>query len=243
MDGIIFILACLGAGGLLAVQAGANAQLSKAVGSPFAATTLQLLVAAVLLALVAAAMGDLAAVWKLRDVTWWHALGGTASAFYVVSTILLFPRLGAVVSIGLFIAGQMLASLALDGFGLLGVPPKEIAMSTLVGIFAVLAGAAAIVMGQSGGLDSLAPRKLGWISLALVAGAVLPLQGAVNALLRDGMGEPLAVGTVSFVVATVAMVLTLLITTTVTGQHRRGWQALLGCPGGRGSAASPVQRT
>ena len=39
----------------------------------------------------------------------WCAVGGAASAFYVVSTILLFPRLGAVVSVGLSIAGQMLA--------------------------------------------------------------------------------------------------------------------------------------
>ena len=49
-------------------------------------------------------------------------VGGTASAFYVVSTILLFPRFGAVVSVGLFIAGQVLASTVLDMLGLLGVP-------------------------------------------------------------------------------------------------------------------------
>lgn len=39
-------------GSLLAVQAGANAQLSKATGSPFAATTLQLSVGTALLAAI-----------------------------------------------------------------------------------------------------------------------------------------------------------------------------------------------
>jgi uncharacterized membrane protein YdcZ (DUF606 family) len=49
---VLFIPLALAAGALLAVQAGANAQLSKAIGSPFAATTLQLSVGALLLLLL-----------------------------------------------------------------------------------------------------------------------------------------------------------------------------------------------
>jgi uncharacterized membrane protein YdcZ (DUF606 family) len=37
-----------------------------------------------------------------------------------------------------------------------------------------------------------------------LAGAVLPVQGALNGLLRQTLGAPLAVGTVSFTVATLA---------------------------------------
>lgn len=201
----LFIAAALVAGGLLALQAGANAQLAKAVGSPFGATTIQLSVGTLLLVLVAALTGGLVALANLPQVPWWHAVGGTASAFYVISTILLFPRLGAVVSVGLFIAGQMLASLALDGFGLLGVPMAGLKTSALVGTFAVLSGAALIVFGQKGGTDNLSTSKLGWIVLALLAGAVLPVQGAVNGLLRQDLGAPFAVGAVSFFVATLAM--------------------------------------
>ena len=201
----LFIAAALVAGGLLALQAGANAQLAKAVGSPFGATTIQLSVGTLLLVLVAALTGGLVALAGLPQVPWWHAAGGTASAFYVVSTIPLFPRLGAVVSVGLFIAGQMLASLALDGFGLLGVPMAGLKTSALVGTLAVLSGAALIVFGQKGGTDNLSTSKLGWIVLALLAGAVLPVQGGVNGLLRQDLGAPFAVGAVSFFVATLAM--------------------------------------
>lgn len=201
----LFIAAALVAGGLLALQAGANAQLAKAVGSPFGATTIQLSVGTLLLVLVAALTGGLVALANLPQVPWWHAVGGTASAFYVISTILLFPRLGAVVSVGLFIAGQMLASLALDGFGLLGVPMAGLKTSALVGTLAVLSGAALIVFGQKGGTDNLSTSKLGWIVLALLAGAVPPVQGAVNGLLRQDLGAPFAVGAVSFFVATLAM--------------------------------------
>ena len=216
----LFIPAALVAGSLLAVQAGANAQLSRAVGSPFGATVLQLGVGSVLLLLVALFTGTLAALADLPRATWWHAVGGTASAFYVVSTILLFPRLGAVVSVGLFIAGQMLASLGLDSFGLLGVAAKPATAAVVGGTLAVLVGAALIVMGQKGGAATLSAGKLGWIALALAAGAVLPVQGAVNGLLRRDLGAPFAVGAVSFLVATLAMLAVLLLATAILRQPR-----------------------
>lgn len=48
--------------------------------------------------------------------------------------------------------------------------------------------------------------------LALVAGAVLPVQGAINGLLRHDLGAPFVVGTISFVVATLSMIAVLLVT-------------------------------
>jgi transporter family-2 protein len=206
------------AGSLLAVQAGANTQLSKAIGSPFAATLLQLTVAALALTLVASLTGMLGVVADLWHVPWWHAIGGIASAFYVISTIVLFPRLGAVVSVGLFIAGQMLASLALDGFGLLGVPRQPIDAATVVGTLAVLAAAAAIVLGQKGAVSEFSVSRCGWIVLALLAGAVLPVQGAVNGLLRADIGAPFTVGAVSFFVATLSMAVALVSVIAFTDQ-------------------------
>ncbi|MCP4560961.1 MAG: EamA-like transporter family protein [Bosea sp.] len=208
----LFIPLSLAAGGLLAVQAGANAQLSKATGSPFAATTIQVVLAALLLLIVAVATGTAAAFGGLRTVPWWHAIGGVATALYVASTILVFPRLGAVVAVGLFIAGQMLASLGLDSFGLLGIAQQTPRAATLIGTAAVLAGVIAIVLGQKGATKELSSSKLGWMLLALVAGAVLPAQGAINGLLRQDLGAPFVVGATSFVVATLSMIVVLLVT-------------------------------
>ncbi|MFC5418019.1 DMT family transporter [Bosea eneae] len=208
----LFIPLSLAAGGLLAVQAGANAQLSKATGSPFAATTIQVVLAALLLLIVAIATGTAAAFGGLQAVPWWHAIGGVATALYVASTILVFPRLGAVVAVGLFIAGQMLASLGLDSFGVLGVPQQAPKPATLLGTAAVLVGVVAIVFGQKGATKELSGAKLGWVLLALVAGAVLPVQGAINGLLRQDLGAPFVVGTISFAVATLSMIAVLLLT-------------------------------
>src|SRR5919201_3724505 len=107
-------------GSLLAVQAAANVQLSAAVGSPFGASTLQLGIGAAVLIAVALPAGALGAFDVLGHARAWHLTGGVGPAVYITAGILLFPRLGAVVSVGLFIAGQMLASVALDGFGWLG---------------------------------------------------------------------------------------------------------------------------
>lgn len=232
----LLVPASLLAGGLLPLQAGANAQLSKAVSSPFTATTLQLSVAAVLLIALGVFTGGHVALGRLAEVPWWHAAGGTASAFYVVSTILLFPRLGAVVSVGLFIAGQILASVALDTFGLLGVADRGADAATMIGTLAVLGGAAAIVLGQQEGKLALSPSTIGWIGLALAAGAVLPVQGAVNALLRADLGAPFAVGAISFIVAAVAMAIVLVAvmlllrapTPDVSGLAGMPWWAWLG---------------
>ncbi len=212
----LFVPLSLLAGGLLAVQAGANTQLSKATGNPFVATTIQVVIAGVLLLIVAAATGTVLAFGSLPGVPWWHAIGGIATAIYVASTIILFPRLGAVVTVGLFIAGQMLASLSLDTFGVLGVPPQPAEAMTIMGTLAVFAGATAIVFGQKGATSELSAAKLGWILLALLAGAVLPVQGAINGLLRSDIGAPFVVGTISFTVATLSMAVVLLLTIALT---------------------------
>ena len=212
----VFVPLSLVAGGLLAVQAGANAQLSKSTGSPFAATTIQVLIAGTVLLLIAVATGSALAFSNLPAVPWWHATGGIATAIYVASTILLFPRLGAVVTVGLFIAGQMLASLALDTFGILGVPRQPPEPAAIIGTLAVLNGAAAIVFGQKDAATDLTGSKIGWIVLALLAGAVLPVQGAINGLLRSDIGAPFVVGTISFAVATLSMVVVLLLTLLLT---------------------------
>ena len=199
----------LAVGGLLSLQAAANVQLSAAAGSPVGGATLQLGIGAAILLAAAAAAGTLGAVSLLPDVEPWHLVGGLGSSIYITAGILLFPRLGAVVSVGLFIAGQMLGSLALDGFGWLGVDREALTGAALLGGAAVLAGGALIVGAAGDAAESALRRRAGWVAVALLAGAVLPVQGAVNAQLRADLDAPATVGALSFVVATGAMALLL----------------------------------
>lgn len=199
-------------GSLLALQAAANVQLSSAAGSPVVASTLQLAIGGVLLGAVAAIAGTLGALGLLSGVTPWHLVGDVGSGIYITAGILLFPRLGAVVSVGLIIAGQMLASLLLDGFGWLGVDARTLGLAAIVGAVAVLAGAALIVRAQAGtaAVEQAARTPARWLALGVAAGAVLPIQGAINAQLRSDLQAPITVGAISFLVATASMTLVLI---------------------------------
>ena len=193
-------------GSLLALQAAANVQLSTAVGSPFGASALQLAIAALALLALTIAAGTVGAFGLIDEARPWHLVGGIGSAVYITAGILLFPRLGALVAVGLFITGQMAASLLLDGFGWLGVEREPLGPASLAGAVAVVIGAALIVRAQAGdGAFEGARGRAGWVVLGLVAGAVLPIQGAINAQLRADLDAPTAVGALSFVVATLAM--------------------------------------
>src|SRR5262245_8906020 len=178
----VLLASALLVGCLLAVQTSANLQLTRAVGTPYGASALQLPLAAGLLAVVALGAAQLGAI--RLDVPAWHLLGGLASPLYITSGILLFPRLGALASVGLFVTGQVAASLALDLFGLLGIPRQPSSVGILLGVVAVLAGITVIIRELRSGQVSVTVGRAGWILLGLIAGAVLPIQGAVNARLR-----------------------------------------------------------
>jgi transporter family-2 protein len=219
----------LSIGALLALQAAANVQLSTATGSPFGAATLQLGIGASLLLLVAVGVGALGAFGRLAEAPGWHLAGGLASALYITSGILLFPRLGALLTVCLWIAGQVLASLVLDGFGWLGVTRDPPGPAQLAGALAVVLAAATVVRTQA---NAAAPAGRGrglWPALALLAGAALPMQGAVNAQLRGDLDAPVAAATLSFLVATAAMAL-LLAAVIVLGGCRPHARALSGLP-------------
>ena len=198
----------LAVGALLALQAAANVQLSAAVGSPLAASTLQLTIGAAVLLVLALVVGAISHLDRIPDAPAWHLVGGLGSAFYITAGILLFPRLGAIVTVGLFIAGQMAASLAIDGLGWLGVAREPLDSAVWIGAAAVVAGTALIVRAQAA-----APARIAgtWIALAVAAGAVLPVQGAINAQLRSDLDAPVATGAFSFLVATAAMLAVLAV--------------------------------
>ncbi len=198
-------------GAMLALQAAANVQLSAAMESPFGASTLQLGIGTGVLLSVAAVAGSLGAFDLLGEAEPWALAGGLGSAVYITAGILLFPRLGALVAVGLFIAGQMAASLALDGLGWLGVAQDVPGVAALAGAAAVAVGTWLIVRAQAGAgaLEEAARERAGWLCLGLVAGAVLPVQGAINAELNAELDAAVAVAAFSFLVATAAMALAL----------------------------------
>jgi transporter family-2 protein len=137
------MLFALAAGAMLPIQFGINAQLAEWIGGSVRAAFVSFVVGAtaLLVAVLFAARG-----WPERagDAPWWVWTGGLLGAFYVLGSIVTAPRLGAATLVALILAGQALASLAVDHFGWVGFDEQPVNVLRVVGML-VLAGGVALV--------------------------------------------------------------------------------------------------
>ncbi|MBA3390548.1 MAG: DMT family transporter [Actinomycetota bacterium] len=141
MSWLLFLPMPIAAGAALTTQFAVNAQLRTVVGGPVVAAAISFFIGT--LALVAAALVVGRQVPEMSVVTsspWWVWIGGLLGAAFVLASIILTPRLGAATTIGLFLAGQMIASIIIDHFGLLRVAVHEATIPRIVGLMLVLLG-------------------------------------------------------------------------------------------------------
>lgn len=119
---LLALLFALVAGALIALQFGVNASLRGFLGgSAFFATLVSYAVGTVASLCCLLALRPTLPAWsKIAAVPWWAWTGGAIGVGYVTASVLLAPKLGATRLIVLVVAGQLLASVLLDHFGLLG---------------------------------------------------------------------------------------------------------------------------
>lgn len=138
----ILIFVALLAGAAIPAQTALNNKMAGAVSSPILAALVSFLVGSTTILIYALASGEKISnlsVAKDAESTAW--LGGVLGAFFVASTIILLPRLGVVLTISLVIAGQLVMSLVIDHFGLLGLPVKAVTLPRVAGVALIAIGA------------------------------------------------------------------------------------------------------
>lgn len=134
------IVLVLAGGALISLQAPTNALLARAGGSPVLAALISFAVGTIALFAVWLASGNRPgtdAFAKLPPYAW---LGGLYGAFFVAVAAFAAPRIGLASLITIGIAGQIVAALALDHFGVLGLPKDAISLTKVLGCALVLAG-------------------------------------------------------------------------------------------------------
>jgi transporter family-2 protein len=80
----------------------------------------------------------------IMNAPWWMWLGGLLGAFFVCASIVLTPHLWAATTVGLFLAGQVIASKAIDHLGLLGVTAQPASIPRLLGALLIIVGVAMV---------------------------------------------------------------------------------------------------
>lgn len=136
------MLAASGAGVLLIFQPLMNAILARAIGSPFGATLVSLIVSVTGALLMVAITGRGTMTREtLATVPWWVFLAGLVGLVFVLAGVTVAPVTGALLFIMCVIAGQLFGALVVDHFGLFGVAVRHISVARLAGLALVLAGA------------------------------------------------------------------------------------------------------
>jgi transporter family-2 protein len=128
----------VGAG--LTVQVGMNATVRSAIGSPVLASIANFAVGLVALCAVAMVAGGRPPPGAIGAVPGWAWLGGVLGAAYVASSTILAPRLGAAALLAWLLAGQMVAGLLMDHYGVLGFPAHPVSWQRIAGVLLLLAG-------------------------------------------------------------------------------------------------------
>ena len=133
------------AGLLVAMQAGSNAQLSKNLHHPVLASLVSfgtgvavLLFALAIYTAVTKAPMPRGQQWSA--VPWWGWIGGTLGAIYVIALVFTAEKVGSGICVGLSVTASILASIAIDHFGLLGFHRHAAGPGRLIGGALMVAG-------------------------------------------------------------------------------------------------------
>ncbi len=143
---LLFAMIALLAGAGLAFQVGFNSHLRSKLGHPIPAAMTNFGVGFLCLTVIALAVappkpkGELVAA-----APWWIWMGGVVGACYVAASAAFARQLGAAGWLGAIVTGQILASLALDHFGLIGFETHPLSLPRILGAILLLAGVALVL--------------------------------------------------------------------------------------------------
>lgn len=167
----MYSLAALLAGVLIAVMVALNGELSVLYGVYAATALIHLVGLAVVLPLCLARREKL----FVKNVPWYLYLGGVTGVLITVCNNLSFGRISVSSMLALGLFAQSLMGIAVDRYGLMGMPRRPFGTKKLFGLALTFAGIA--VMTDT--FDALA------VSVSLLSGAVLLVSRTIGARLAE----------------------------------------------------------
>lgn len=141
MNNLCFLLTAIMTGAAVPFQAAANAALGRYLSHPLWGTAASLCVSLVCIVPVMLAVRvPVPTPGAALHGPLWIWVGGVVGAIYVTGALMIAPRLGAASFIVAVIVGQMIASAAIDAFGLMGFPKQTPDAFRLTGLGIIIIG-------------------------------------------------------------------------------------------------------
>jgi len=139
------LLLAVVAGAVVPFQSAINANLGRGLGHPLWATLASLLVSiVVLLPILLTLRLPLPSLAFISKAPLWMWAGGAFGVCFISLALMLLPKLGASGFLALALAGQVMASLALDHYGLFGLVERHVTLPRVLGALLLMAGVALI---------------------------------------------------------------------------------------------------
>lgn len=140
MEKYVWIILIIIAGACLPIQAGYNAKIGKALESPLQASFVSFTVGALGLLAIIIFSRQTILISQISSVPKYAWSSGLFGAFYVLMVIIAFKKLGALLTFGLIVAGQMSMSLFLDHNKILVDIQHAINAYRLIGVGLIITG-------------------------------------------------------------------------------------------------------
>lgn len=134
-----------GVGLAMAIQTAVNSQLRQYLNSPIQAAFFSFLVGTICLAIMMLVMMWNGSALKptlsqLNEIPVWLWVGGLLGVYAVTASIYTAPKLGFLTFTGLVLFGQVIMSMLLDHFGLIGVDKNPVNWQRLLGAILIAIG-------------------------------------------------------------------------------------------------------
>ena len=135
-----FVLMAILIGTLMPVQAGLNAELTRFLKHPYLGAFISLSLGAMIVSAFVILNGGFGEIKRLGQVPIHLYLGGILGAIFVGSSLFFIPKMGATAMIAAFVTGQLIGSVIIDHYGLLGLTPNPVTLTRILGIILLFAG-------------------------------------------------------------------------------------------------------
>lgn len=206
---VLWILLGIIAGLVLPVQTLVNTRLRASTGTPFSSSLISFAVGTMTLLVIATAVtGGEFGISRAFGEPLWIWFGGLLGVVALTGNILLFPHLGAVQTVVLPIAGQIMMGLVIDHCGLFDSPTSPLSLVRALGALVVLGGVISIVAspGAPTKQEDSAMALWFWRLAGFVFGCFTASQSAINGHLGQITGSPVSAALVSFSIGVSALV-------------------------------------
>ncbi len=142
----MYLLLAFLTGLAITIQAGVNANLRQAMTNPILAAAISFGSGFfALIFLLLASGSSIPALDTVRQVNWWKWTGGVIGAVYVTTVIVSVPKIGTANLISLSVAGQLIAAIVMDHYGLMGFSLHPANGWRLLGVVLIIAGVLLVV--------------------------------------------------------------------------------------------------